>query len=104
MTRWPTDLDSQVCTTPIIAEAVAPTMAPTMAPTSHSSSVTSCWGSRVVDHPPEQEGLGQAEVVDALGLRGLVERAPDPDVRRAILVRPTEAARHRAGRGRPGAA
>ncbi len=32
------------------------------------------------------------EVVDALEARGLVERAPDPDDRRAILVRPTEAA------------
>ena len=42
MTRWPTVVDSQVCTTPIIAVAAA---TPTMAPTSHSSSVTSCWGS-----------------------------------------------------------
>ena len=33
------------------------------------------------------------EVVDALEARGLVERAPDPDDRRATLVRPTEAAR-----------
>ena len=42
MTRWPTAVDSQVCTTPIIAVAAA---TPTMAPTSHSSSATSCWGS-----------------------------------------------------------
>ena len=33
------------------------------------------------------------EVVDALEGRGLVERGPDPDDRRATLVRPTEAAR-----------
>ena len=33
-----------------------------------------------------------AEVVDALEARGLVERAPDPDDRRATLVRPTSAA------------
>jgi len=33
------------------------------------------------------------EVVDALEARGLVERGPDPDDRRATLVRPTEAAR-----------
>ena len=33
------------------------------------------------------------EVVDALEARGLVERSPDPDDRRATLVRPTEAAR-----------
>jgi len=32
------------------------------------------------------------EVVDALEARGLVERAPDPDDRRATLVRPTPAA------------
>jgi DNA-binding MarR family transcriptional regulator len=32
------------------------------------------------------------EVVDALEARGLVERAPDPDDRRATLVRPTAAA------------
>ena len=32
------------------------------------------------------------EVVDALEARGLVERGPDPDDRRATLVRPTEAA------------
>ena len=32
------------------------------------------------------------EVVDALEARGLVERAPDPDDRRATLVRPTSAA------------
>ena len=42
ITRWPTVVDSQVCTTPIIAVAAA---TPTMAPTSHSSSATSCWGS-----------------------------------------------------------
>jgi DNA-binding MarR family transcriptional regulator len=33
------------------------------------------------------------EVVDALEARGLAERGPDPDDRRATLVRPTEAAR-----------
>ena len=33
------------------------------------------------------------EVVDALEARGLVERTPDPDDRRATLVRPTDAAR-----------
>ena len=32
-------------------------------------------------------------MVDALEARGLVERGPDPDDRRATLVRPTEAAR-----------
>jgi DNA-binding MarR family transcriptional regulator len=32
------------------------------------------------------------EVVDALEARGLVERGPDPDDRRATLVRPTGAA------------
>ena len=42
ITRWPTVVDSQVCTTPIIAVAAA---MPTIAPTSHSSSATSCWGS-----------------------------------------------------------
>ena len=33
------------------------------------------------------------EVVDALEARGLVERGPDPDDRRATLVAPTDAAR-----------
>ena len=33
------------------------------------------------------------EVVDALEAAGLVERTPDPDDRRATLVRPTDAAR-----------
>ena len=33
------------------------------------------------------------EVVDALEAAGLVERGPDPDDRRATLVRPTSAAR-----------
>ena len=58
MTRWPTAVDSQVCTHADHAVAAA---TPTMAPTSQSSSATSCWGSASSMMRFDQERLGQPD-------------------------------------------
>ncbi len=58
MTRWPTEVESQVCTTPIAAVATA---TPSIAPTHEQQQAHVLLGERLVDDVAHQEGLGQAD-------------------------------------------